>query len=260
MTLINMEHHTKFDNVICYVGKDITYGVSAITILMHLNINVSAIVGQMSGAVFDALPYGLKKKCPVSLLTSDRFWEETCYDSLYDNKSVGVNCGFELIIPASVLEKHAIVNLHPAALPLNRGCHHSFWGIMKKTLLGATIHWMDSGLDTGAIINQKTFNDDGVMTANDIQEKSNFLCLELLNENIEDVMRGTVSSQPQKEGTYYSKNAIIEQSTLDYVDNVSVKHLWDLCRATCNKNNGFRIKTNGKTYLIRIKSIEELRN
>ena len=31
------------------------------------------------------------------------------------------------------------VNLHPSVLPLNRGRHPSFWGIMDKTKLGATI-------------------------------------------------------------------------------------------------------------------------
>ncbi|RAU21447.1 hypothetical protein CU669_13555 [Paramagnetospirillum kuznetsovii] len=39
------------------------------------------------------------------------------------------------------------INTHPALPPFNRGCHHSFWGIMEVTPLGATLHWMDQWQD-----------------------------------------------------------------------------------------------------------------
>ena len=46
------------------------------------------------------------------------------------------------------------VNLHPALLPYNRGAHPNVWSIVERTPAGVTLHWIDSGVDTGDIIAQ----------------------------------------------------------------------------------------------------------
>ena len=248
----------KYDKVICFVGKDIKYGISTISILLSKSIDVIAIVGKTSKIVYEKITQELRKEKTISLISNNRFWEEQGYHNLYDKSTIGVSCGFDYIIPESILREHSVINIHPAALPKNRGCHHSFWGIMEKTIFGATIHWLDKGIDTGSIIDKKTFEDDGVMTASEIQEKSNRMCLELLSENIQNIMNGTAKSYPQGIGTYHSKKDILDASTLEYNDNVAVKNLYDLCRATCNKGNGFIISKDGEKFLIRIKKIEKI--
>ncbi len=47
------------------------------------------------------------------------------------------------------------VNLHPSYLPYNRGAHPLFWAVAEGTPLGVTVHRMDAGLDTGAILGQE---------------------------------------------------------------------------------------------------------
>jgi methionyl-tRNA formyltransferase len=67
---------------------------------------------------------------------------------------VGVH--FPYFVPDAVLEipRIGVVNLHPAFLPFNRGWHTPSWAILDQTATGATLHFMDNGLDTGDIVAQ----------------------------------------------------------------------------------------------------------
>lgn len=47
------------------------------------------------------------------------------------------------------------VNLHNSYLPWGRGAQPLFWSIVGNEPCGVSIHWMDKGLDTGAVIAQK---------------------------------------------------------------------------------------------------------
>lgn len=64
---------------------------------------------------------------------------------------------YPYIIPDSILTIPAegVLNLHPAYLPYNRGWHTPTWAIFENTPFGATMHFMNSSLDTGDIIHQK---------------------------------------------------------------------------------------------------------
>lgn len=247
-----------FIKVICWVGGDIEYGIAAIKALTECEITIAAIVGRTAPDVsrafctFDKLPPG------VVVIEKKRPWEDTSFAMMYSEcpRLLGINCGFDYLIPKGVLELIPTVNLHPSLLPHNRGCHHSFYGIMEETPLGATLHWMTVELDAGPIIDSRTFHDDGVMSAGTIQKKSNDLCIELLKENIQQVMTGVSKSEPQKGGSYHSKAEIISRSTLDISDVISVKEVLKLCRATNAKGNGFFIRNNRGKYKIVVDRIE----
>ena len=64
-----------------------------------------------------------------------------------------VSVHFPYIIPPEVLAIPSIgsLNLHPAFLPYNRGWHTPSWAILEDTPYGATLHWIDEGVDTGDI-------------------------------------------------------------------------------------------------------------
>ncbi|MGA7228829.1 MAG: formyltransferase family protein [Acidimicrobiia bacterium] len=67
---------------------------------------------------------------------------------------IGVH--FPYVVPGAVLEvpRIGVTNLHPALLPFNRGWHTPSWAILDQTPIGATLHFMDEGLDTGDIVAQ----------------------------------------------------------------------------------------------------------
>lgn len=63
------------------------------------------------------------------------------------------------------------VNVHAGITPLYRGSHGQFWAVMNGELnqVGVTLHVVDSGIDTGAILGQSRFEVDAA--------RDNFLSL-----------------------------------------------------------------------------------
>jgi len=63
---------------------------------------------------------------------------------------------FPLIIPSSILSipREGVLNLHPAYLPFSRGWHNSIWAMLENKPYGATLHFMNKGVDTGDIVHQ----------------------------------------------------------------------------------------------------------
>ena len=49
---------------------------------------------------------------------------------------------------------NAVINIHPSFLPYNKGYHPNYWSFITETPSGTTIHYVDSGIDTGKIIAQ----------------------------------------------------------------------------------------------------------
>ena len=66
------------------------------------------------------------------------------------------SAGFMRILSKDCVERFRIVNSHPALLTLFPGAHAVAEAIAAgATQTGSTIHWVDSGIDTGEIISQE---------------------------------------------------------------------------------------------------------
>lgn len=64
------------------------------------------------------------------------------------------------ILKESVLAAAAcFVNLHVGITPMYRGAHGQFWAVVHRDFenLGTTLHFVDKGIDTGAILKQRRF-------------------------------------------------------------------------------------------------------
>ena len=46
------------------------------------------------------------------------------------------------------------INTHPSFLPYNRGKNYNFWALVEQVPFGATLHFVDEGIDSGDIIAQ----------------------------------------------------------------------------------------------------------
>lgn len=85
-----------------------------------------------------------------------------------------VLAGFMKLITSTLLEqyKDRIVNIHPSLLPKYPGAHAIDKSYdSKDKRLGITIHRIDTGMDTGPIILQKSFIRNGTETKEQIEEK-----------------------------------------------------------------------------------------
>ena len=94
---------------------------------------------------------------PERILRGARFREPEAVALLQKLRPDYIICvHFPYIVPKEVLAvpRKGVLNLHPAFLPYNRGWHTPSWAILEQTPIGATLHFMDSGVDTGDIVHQ----------------------------------------------------------------------------------------------------------
>ena len=126
---------------------------------------------------------------------------------------------FPYVVPKEVLELPAqgVMNLHPAYLPYNRGWHTPTWAILDGTPYGATLHFMDDGIDTGDIIHQKEIEVLPRDTADTLYKRVMKLELEVFKEAWPYILSGKYPRKPQPlgEGSVHSKADI---TSIQFVD------------------------------------------
>jgi len=88
----------------------------------------------------------LEKESPIDV----QFFKETRIDFV-------ISYGYRHIIKPELLHSMSarVINLHISYLPWNRGADPNLWSFLEDTPKGVTIHYVDEGIDTGDIINQK---------------------------------------------------------------------------------------------------------
>lgn len=77
-----------------------------------------------------------------------------------DPRVVVVN-GTRIISPETLASTTApFINMHAGITPLYRGVHGGYWALAegRPDLAGTTVHLIDRGIDTGAVIAQATFS------------------------------------------------------------------------------------------------------
>jgi methionyl-tRNA formyltransferase len=91
-----------------------------------------------------------------------------------------------------------ILNSHLALLPEIRGMSSPEWSLLCGVPLGITIHFMDSGLDTGPILLWREFaGAEGCDSLADLRNKMIAEGIELIAEAVAGLDRGTISAVPQ---------------------------------------------------------------
>lgn len=99
-------------------------------------------------------------------------------------------------IPAEFL------NIHTGITPLYRGVHGAYWALVEndKKACGVTVHSVDSGIDTGNILEQERIDptkEDNFITYPLLQLATGIL---LLKKAIKDVLENRIEIKPYPEG------------------------------------------------------------
>ena len=147
---------------------------------------------------------------------------------------LAVSVGYDHIVPPDVLSipDEGCVNLHPAYLPYNRGKSPNVWSIVENTPAGATLHYMDEGVDTGDIIAQKKVEKRFDDTGKDLHRRLEEAQFELFVENWPEMEKGAVEATSQKEeGTYHEQSEFGELCELEPDEKYTVKELLNRLRA-----------------------------
>ena len=118
---------------------------------------------------------------------------------------------FDRIIRPKRFSSARLFNIHFSFLPLYKGCHTSVLPILHgRDKTGVTFHRIDSGIDTGEIIDQEEVKIYSSDTSYDLYKKLISVGTKLIIKNLSDVIRGTEQSWKQEShgSTYYSINEI----------------------------------------------------
>jgi methionyl-tRNA formyltransferase len=113
------------------------------------------------------------------------------------------------IIPNSIINipKLGCINLHPAFLPFYRGVSPTFWVLANQEKnTGITLHYIDTKIDTGNIIDQRKFSLKKYKTEHAVYMK----CMKEGKEMLAIFLDNTIKKNKietiknPKKGTYYS--------------------------------------------------------
>lgn len=122
--------------------------------------------------------------------------------------SLIVSYNYTYIIPEDIIDfmDGNLVNLHISYLPWNRGAYPNLWSFLENTPKGVTIHRLEKGLDTGAVITQKEmFFDETVETLASSHRKLNEEIVKLFRKHWAEIYGRTYQAIPQKgKGSYHS--------------------------------------------------------
>ncbi len=129
---------------------------------------------------------------------------------------LGVGGGMDLLVSVHwplkftqlELSKYRLgaVNLHNSYLPWNKGAHACTWAIVDQTPHGATMHWMDEGIDTGPILHQELLDVLDTDTADSLYQKTADLEVKVFEVGMKMLLAGDYAKHQQHEmGTLHKK-------------------------------------------------------
>jgi phosphoribosylglycinamide formyltransferase-1 len=92
-----------------------------------------------------------------------------------------VSAGFMKVLGSALLARHRVINTHPALLPSFPGAHGVRDAMAHGVrVTGCTCHWVDAGVDTGPIIDQRAVRVEDDDTVESLHERIKVLEREML--------------------------------------------------------------------------------
>jgi methionyl-tRNA formyltransferase len=132
-------------------------------------------------------------------------------DIVHIKDLVLISLEYDRLIPFKKFISKNIFNTHFSLLPKYKGMYTSIWPIINgEKFSGVTLHKIDSGIDTGDIIDQMKVKIDITDTCRDLYFKKMNAGIKLFKKNVEKLINGKFESipQPYEDSTYYSKKSI----------------------------------------------------
>ncbi|MGZ3630109.1 MAG: methionyl-tRNA formyltransferase [Ktedonobacteraceae bacterium] len=128
--------------------------------------------------------------------------------TVYQPDMICVAC-FSKRIPRNILDIPPLgcLNVHPSLLPANRGPEPLFWTFrVGSEQTGVTVHLMDEGLDSGAIVAQEAIAIPDGISYSDLEVLSAELGGKLLTQSVWDIYNGVavLVRQDETKSSYHA--------------------------------------------------------
>ena len=195
-------------DIVCLVsggGTNLAAIIKAIDKGDIKNIRVKSVISNNADAyaLKRAKEAGIENKCisPKSFLNRDDF-DKALLDELKRlNPDLIVLAGFLVNISKDIVDafENRIINIHPSLIP--SFCGKGYYGLKVHEaalnrgvkVTGATVHFVDTGIDTGRIIIQKAVNvlpgDDAMTLQRRVMEEAEWI---ILPKAVEMIANGEV--------------------------------------------------------------------
>jgi methionyl-tRNA formyltransferase len=165
------------------------------------------------------------------------------------------------IIKKEIIEIPRIgcINTHYSCLPYNRGKNGNFWTFIEGTPFGATLHFVNEGVDAGdiafQIVIEKTWEDTG----GTLYEKVKVAIVDLFINNFERMKTGCIPRRDQNllcdiiQGSYHNSKELEPASRIHLDRSYTAEELLNLIRArTFPPHPAAWFFDNGQKYEVRV--------
>ena len=183
-------------DIVCLVsggGTNLAAIIKAIEEKQIKNVRIKAVISNNSDAyaLERAKNAGIDAKCisPKNFSNRDEFNKALLYELKRLNPDLIVLAGFLVNISEDIVKafENKIINIHPSLIP--SFCGKGYYGLkvhesaLKRgvKVTGATVHFVDAGIDTGRIILQKAVDihpeDDAKSLQKRVMEEAEWIIL-----------------------------------------------------------------------------------
>jgi methionyl-tRNA formyltransferase len=200
---------------------------------------------------------------PSRIFEADRLEERATLAAIRAlQPEIGVSAMLGYILKRELLELFpaGCVNVHPALLPWNRGAHPNVWSIIEGTPAGVTLHYLDEGVDTGDIIDQRDVVVEAVDTAETLYRRLERVCVDLFKENWTRLRSGTAPrrAQPTRAGTCHKVKDLALVDEIDLDRQYKARDLINLLRArTFPPHRGAWFRDGDRRVYVRVTLLHE---
>lgn len=151
-----------------------------------------------------------------------------------------------------------IANLHPSFLPFGRGAHPNAWAIARNEPTGVTLHLIDAGVDTGAILSQQRVAMHLDDTAETLYARLMNAAEAMLQQSVPAWLAGDLVPTPQPPGTAARRVSDLDRTlSIEANETYTGRALVDILRARTFAHHGATYYADGRRFRIRI-TIEEI--
>ena len=122
-----------------------------------------------------------------------------------------ISYGYRHLINQQIIDKikNPIINLHISYLPFNRGAYPNYWSFKENTPKGVSIHFIDTGIDTGPILIQKKIIFGKTETLESSYQKLKIEIENLFYNSFEKMINNEIEARPQiGKGTFHLKSSL----------------------------------------------------
>lgn len=131
------------------------------------------------------------------------------------------------------LPKCGTLNFHPSYLPYNRGKHPTFWNIIEEAPYGVSIHFVDTGIDSGDVVFQKKIAKTWEDTGKTLYDRAQKEMVKLFKQNYKNLKakKYKINKQKLKNGSFHYSSEMANSIEVLLHKKYYAKDLFNLLRA-----------------------------